>query len=71
MVHRTLSARESLYYTWDDPLGKKAIRWDFPAAKIHKKKKKPISVTKVRRDWTSLVVTVSYATYRMVREISS
>lgn len=46
-VVRTLSARESLYYTWDDTVGKKVIQWNFPAAKVHNRK--AINVTKVRR----------------------
>ena len=42
-----LSARESLYYTWDDPQAKKVIKWDFPSAKVHNRK--PVDVSKVGR----------------------
>ena len=45
MVIHTVSARESLYYTWDDSQGKKAIKWNFPAAKVHHRK--PVNVTQV------------------------
>ena len=42
----TLAPREVLNYTWDDPGGKKMIRWNFPSAiKIHNRK--PIDVIKV------------------------
>ena len=42
----TLAPREVLNYTWDDPDGKKKLRWNFPSAiKIHNCK--PIEVIKV------------------------
>lgn len=45
IVH-TLAPREVLNFTWDDPEGKKMIRWTFPSAlKIHNRK--PIQVIKV------------------------
>ena len=45
IVH-TLAPRELLNYTWDDPEGKKVIRWTFPSTtKIHNRK--PIEIIKV------------------------
>ncbi len=45
IVH-TLQPREVMYFTWDDPSGKKAIRWNFPGvAKVTNCK--PIDVNKV------------------------
>ena len=42
----TLAPREVLNYTWDDPEGKKFIRWNFPSAtKI--RNRKVIEVIKV------------------------
>ena len=45
IVH-TLASREILNYTWDDPEGKKMIRWNFPSA-IKIRNRKPIEIVKV------------------------
>ena len=45
IVH-TLAPREVLNYTWDDPEGKKMIRWNFPSA-IKISNRKPIEIVKV------------------------
>ena len=44
-VH-TLAPCEILNYTWDDPEGKKMIRWNFPSA-IKIRNRKPIEIVKV------------------------
>ncbi|XP_064395949.1 intermembrane lipid transfer protein VPS13A-like isoform X2 [Halichondria panicea] len=44
-ILHTLQPREMMYFTWDDPSGKKAIRWNFPEmAKVTNCK--PIDVNK-------------------------
>ena len=46
VVTYSVSAREFKNFTWDAPLGRKTIRWNFPAAsQVHNKK--TINVTKV------------------------
>jgi hypothetical protein len=45
IVH-TLAPREVFNYTWDDPEGKKMIRWNFPSA-IKIRNRKPIEIVKV------------------------
>lgn len=45
-ISHTLQPRETMYYTWDDPSGKKSIKWAFPAVpKVSNCK--PIDINKV------------------------
>ena len=57
MIAHTLQPGEMKLYTWDDPSGRKVIKWAFPGvAKVTNCK--PIDVNKVRSPVFVVVVVV-------------